>query len=71
MDTDTSDVTTMRDVLVLEGDWTTKADLIPSNFSGIESCFEQEYDAEKGKYKVNVKVANEDKSKETFYFIYC
>ncbi len=70
MDTDTSDVTTMRDVLVLEGDWTTKADLIPTNFSGIESAFEQEYDAEKGKYKVNVKVANEDKSKEnniTFY----
>ncbi len=70
MDTDTSNITTMRDVLVLEGDWTTKADLIPANFSGIESCFEQEYDAEKGKYKVNVKVANEDKSKEsniTFY----
>ena len=70
MDTDTSDVTTMRDVLVLEGDWTTKADLIPANFSGIESAFEQEYDAEKGKYKVNAKVVNEDKTKEnniTFY----
>ncbi len=70
MDTDTSSVTTMRDVLVLEGDWTTKADLIPSNFSGIESAFEQEYDTEKGKYKVNVRVANEDKTKEnniTFY----
>lgn len=70
MDTDTSDVTTMRDVLVLEGDWTTKADSIPSNFSGMESAFEQEYDTEKGKYKVNVKVVNEDKSKEnniTFY----
>ena len=70
MDTDTSDVTTMKDVLVLEGDWTTKADLIPGNFSGIESAFEQEYDAEKGKYKVNIKVANEDKSQEnniTFY----
>ena len=70
MDTDTSDVTTMRDVLVLEGDWTTKADLIPANFSGIESAFEQEYDTEKGKHKVNIKVANEDKSKEnniTFY----
>ena len=64
MDTDTSDVTSMRDVLVLEGDWTSKADLVPSNFSGIESTFEQEYDAEKGKYKVNVKVANEDKTKE-------
>lgn len=70
MDTDTSDVTTMRGVLVLEGDWTTKADLIPANFSGIESAFEQEYDAEKGKYKVNIKVTNEDKTKEnniTFY----
>ena len=75
MDTDTSDVTTMKDVLVLEGDWTTKADLIPSNFSGIESAFEQELvtdesDANYGKYRVNVKVANEDKSKEnniTFY----
>lgn len=70
MDTDTSDVTTMKDVLILEGDWTTKADLIPDNFSGIKSAFEQEYDAEKGKYKVNIKVANEDKSKEnniTFY----
>ena len=70
MDTDTSDVTTMKDVLVLEGDWTTKADVIPAKFSGIESAFEQEYDAEKGKYKVNIKVTNEDKSKEnniTFY----
>ena len=70
MDTDTSDVTTMRDVLVLEGDWTTKADLIPANFSGIESAFEQQYDTEKGKYKVNIKVVNEDKTKEnniTFY----
>ena len=70
MDTDTSDVTTMKDVLILEGDWTSKADLIPANFSGIESAFEQEYDAEKGKYKVNVKVANEDKTREnniTFY----
>ena len=60
MDTDTSDVTTMRDVLVLEGDWTTKADLIPVNFSGIESAFEQEYDAEKGKYKVNAKVVGKN-----------
>ncbi len=70
MDTDTSNVTTMKNVLVLEGDWTTKPHAIPANFSGIESAFEQEYDVEKGKYKVNVKVANEDKSKEnniTFY----
>lgn len=70
MDADTSDVTTMKNVLVLEGDWTSKSNLIPANFSGMESAFEQEYDAEKGKYKVNVKVANEDKSNEnniTFY----
>ena len=70
MDTDTSDVTTMKNVLVLEGDWTTKADLIPANFSGIESAFEQEYDTEKGKYKVNVKVANEDKTKENNIIFY-
>ena len=75
MDTDTSDVTTMKDVLILEGDWTTKADLIPANFDGIESAFEQELVTEEtdehyGKYKVNIKVANEDKTKEnniTFY----
>ena len=75
MDTDTSDVTTMRDVLVLEGDWTTKADLIPANFSGMESAFEQELvidenDEHYGKYKVTAKVSNEDKTKEnniTFY----
>ncbi len=61
MDTNTSDVTTMKNVLVLEGDWTTKADLIPANFSGIESAFEQELvtdenDVNYGKYKVDVKV---------------
>ena len=65
MDTDTSDITTMRDVLVLEGDWTTKADLIPANFSGIESAFEQELvtdesDVNYGKYKVNVKVVGKN-----------
>ena len=75
MDTDTSDVTTMKDVLVLEGDWTTKSDLIPANFIGMESAFEQELvtdenDEHYGKYKVNAKVTNEDKTKEnniTFY----
>lgn len=65
MDTDTSDVTTMRDVLVLEGDWTTKADLIPSNFSGIESAFEQglvtdKNDVNYGKYRVNAKVVGKN-----------
>ena len=64
-DTDTSDVTTMKDVLVLEGDWTTKADLIPANFSGIESAFEQELvtdenDEHYGKYKVNARVVGKN-----------
>ena len=64
-DTDTSNVTTMKDVLILEGDWTSKADLIPSNFSGIESCFEQELvtdenDEHFGKYRVNAKVVGKN-----------
>ena len=75
MDTNTSDVTTMKNVLVLEGDWTSKSDLIPAHFAGMESAFEQELvtdeaDANYGKYKVNIKVTNEDKTKEnniTFY----
>ena len=75
MDTDTSDVTTMRDVLVLEGDWSSKSDLIPGFFAGIKSVFEQELvtdenDVNYGKYKVNVKVTNEDETQEnniTFY----
>ena len=75
MDTDTSDVTTMRDVLVLEGDWTTKADLIPTNFSGIESTFEQELvtdteDEHYGKYKVNVRVTNENVTAENNMALY-
>ena len=65
MDTDTSSVTTMKDVLVLEGDWTSKADLMPSNFSGIESTFEQELvtdenDTNFGKYRVNVNVVGKN-----------
>ena len=68
-DTDTSTVTKMNNVTILEGDYTTGKP-IPSHFSGIESAFEQEYDEAVGKYKVNVKIANEDKTKEnniTFY----
>lgn len=58
---DTSNVTTMKDVLVLEGDWTSKANLIPSNFSGIKSVFEQELVTDEnneyfGKYKVVAKI---------------
>ena len=59
MDTDTSDITTMKNVLVLEGDYTTGKPL-PSHFSGIESAFEQEYDEEKGKYKVKAKVVGKN-----------
>ena len=75
MDTDTSDVTTMKDVLILEGDWTTKADSIPTNFSGIESAFEQqlvtdEEDEHHGKYKVNVRVTNENVTAENNLALY-
>ena len=64
-DEDTSDKTTMKDVLILEGDWTSKADLIPANFSGIESCFEQalvtdENDVNYGKYRVTAKVVGKN-----------
>lgn len=58
-DTDTSTVTTMKDVTILEGDYTTGKPL-PSHFSGLESAFEQEYDEEKGKYKVKVKVVGKN-----------
>ncbi len=66
MDTDTSDVTTMKNVLVLEGDWATKPHAIPANFSGMESAFEQELVTDKadehfGKYRVNAKVAGKNK----------
>ena len=69
-DTDTSTVTKMNNVTILEGDYTTNGKPIPSHFSGIESAFEQEYDEEVGKYKVKIRVQNEDASKEnniTFY----
>lgn len=68
-DTDTSDVTTMKNVMVLEGDYTTGKPL-PSHFSGIESAFEQEYDEEKGKYKVKIRAQNEDASKENYIEFY-
>ena len=68
-DTDTSTVTTMKDVTILEGDYTTGKPL-PSHFSGIESAFEQEYNEEKGKYKVKIRVQNEDASKENYIEFY-
>ena len=68
-DTDTSTVTTMKDVTILEGDYTTGKPL-PSHFSGIESAFEQEYDETVGKYKVKIIVQNEDASKENYIEFY-
>lgn len=75
MDTDTSDITTMKNVLILEGDWTSKTNLIPANFSGMESAFEQqlvtdEEDEHHGKYKVNVRVTNENVTAENNLALY-
>ncbi len=69
-DKDTTSVTKMSNVLVLEGDYITGNPPIPAFFKGMESAFEQEYDEEKNKYKVNVKATNPDNSQEnniTFY----
>ena len=64
-DTDTSSVTTMKDVTILEGDYTTGKPM-PSHFAGIESAFEQELvtdenDEHYGKYKVTAKVVGKNK----------
>ena len=74
-DKDTSKITKMNKVLVLEGDYVTGNPPIPSFFKGMESAFEQELvtdenDEHYGKYKVNVKATNPDNSQEnniTFY----
>ena len=74
-DKDTSSVNTMKNVLVLEGDYITGNPPIPAFFKGMESAFEQELvtdenDKNYGKYKVNVKATNPDNSQEnniTFY----
>ena len=50
---------TMKNVRVLEGA-ITDTDLIPSHFDGIESAFEQEYDEEVGKYKVEIKTVGKN-----------
>ena len=57
---DTSSITKMNNVLVLEGDYITGNPPIPAFFKGMESAFEQELvtdekDEHYGKYKVNVK----------------
>ena len=74
-DKDTTSVNTMKNVLVLEGDYVTGNPPIPAFFKGMESAFEQELvtdenDKNYGKYKVNVKATNPDNSQEnniTFY----
>ena len=72
---DTTSVTKMSKVLVLEGDYITGNPPIPAFFKGMESTFEQELvtdeqDKNYGKYKVNVKATNPDNKQEnniTFY----
>lgn len=74
-DKDTTSVTKMNNVLVLEGDYITGNPPIPAFFKGMESTFEQELvtdekDKNYGKYKVNVKATNPDNSQQnniTFY----
>ena len=74
-DKDTSSVTKISKVLVLEGDYITGNPPIPAFFKGMESTFEQELvtdekDKNYGKYKVTVKATNPDNSQEnniTFY----
>ena len=48
----------VKDIMILEGD---KIINTPSYFEGIESVFEQEYDTEKGKYRVTARVEGNGK----------
>lgn len=64
-DKDTTSITKMSNVLVLEGDYVTGNPPIPSFFKGMESAFEQELvtdenDKNFGKYKVEVLANNEN-----------
>lgn len=64
-DKDTTSVTKMSKVLVLEGDYITGNPPIPAFFKGMESAFEQELvtdeqDKNYGKYKVNVKAVGKN-----------
>ena len=67
---DTSKITKMSNVLVLEGDYVTGNPPIPAFFKGMESAFEQELvtdekDEHYGKYKVNVKAVGKNLLDET------
>lgn len=67
---DTSSITKMKNVLVLEGDYITGNPPIPSFFKGMESAFEQEKitdenDEHYGKYKVTVKAVGKNLLDET------
>ena len=57
---------TTKDIMLLEGD---KTNYIPKYFTGMESAFEQEYDEEKNKYKVNVKVTDGNKENDITFYI--
>ena len=62
---DTSSITKMSNVLILEGDYVTGNPPIPAFFEGMESAFEQELitdenDEHYGKYKVNVKAVGKN-----------
>ena len=57
---------TTRNIMLLEGD---KTNYIPGYFTGMESAFEQEYDEEKNKYKVNVKVTDGNKENNITFYI--
>ena len=57
---------TTKDIMLLEGD---KTNYTPKYFTGMESAFEQEYDEEKNKYKVNVKVTDGNKENNITFYI--
>lgn len=64
-DKDTTSITKMNKVLVLEGDYITGNPPIPAFFKGMESAFEQELvtdenDEHYGKYKVEVKAVGKN-----------
>ena len=52
--------------MILEGDKTVNT---PSYFKGIESAFEQEYDAEKGKYRVTARVEGNGKESSIIFYL--
>ena len=56
----------VKDIMILEGDKTVNT---PSYFEGIESVFEQEYDAEKGKYRVTARVEENGKESSIIFYL--